>query len=33
VSKLSGTEQLMCRMPDEQIVVELQRRGWTETRP
>lgn len=32
-SKLSGTEQLMRRMPDEQIVAELQRRGWTVTRP
>jgi len=32
-SRLSGTEQLMRRMPDEQIVAELQRRGWTVTRP
>jgi len=32
-SKLSGTEQLILRIPDEQLVTELQRRGWTVTRP
>jgi hypothetical protein len=32
-SKLSGTEQLVRRMPDEQLVAELQRRGWTVRRP
>jgi len=32
-SQLSGAEQLIRRMPDEQLVAELQRRGWTVTRP
>jgi len=32
-SGLSGTEQLILRIPDEQLVTELQRRGWTVTRP
>jgi len=32
-SKRSGTEQLILRIPDEQLVTELQRRGWTVTRP
>jgi len=32
-SRLSGTEQLILRIPDEQLVTELQRRGWTVTRP
>jgi hypothetical protein len=31
-SKLSGTEQLIRRMPDEQLAAELQRRGWTVTK-
>ena len=31
-ARVSGTEQLMRRMPDEQLVAELQRRGWTVTR-
>jgi hypothetical protein len=30
---ISGTEQLMRRMPDEQLATELQRRGWVVTRP
>jgi len=32
-SRLSGTEQLIRRMPDEQLAAELQRRGWTVARP
>ena len=32
-STLSGTEQLIRRMPDEQLAAELQRRGWTVTKP
>jgi hypothetical protein len=32
-SVLSATEQLMRRMPVEQLVVELQRRGWTVAKP
>jgi hypothetical protein len=32
-SRPSGTEQLVRRMPDEELVAELQRRGWTVTRP
>jgi hypothetical protein len=31
--RLSGTEQLMRRMPTEQLAAELQRRGWTVTNP
>ena|SRR5580700_3786194 len=29
----SGTEQLMRRMPTEQLAAELRRRGWTVTNP
>ena len=29
----SPTKQLMGRMPDEELVAELRRRGWTVTRP
>ena len=32
-SRPSGTEQLMRRMPDGQLAAELQRRGWTVTKP
>jgi hypothetical protein len=32
-SKLSGTEQLIRRMRDEQLAAELQRRGWSVTKP
>jgi len=32
-SILSGTEQLLRRTPGEQLAAELQRRGWTVTRP
>jgi hypothetical protein len=32
-SKRSGTEQLILQIPDDQLVTELQRRGWTVTRP
>ena len=32
-SRLSATEQLMRRMPTEQLVAEVQRRGWTVARP
>ncbi|HUY23555.1 MAG TPA: hypothetical protein VMV22_14580 [Acidimicrobiales bacterium] len=32
-SELSGTEQLIRRMPDVQIAAELRRRGWTVTKP
>jgi hypothetical protein len=32
-SRLSATEQLMRRMPAEQLVAELQRRGWTVAKP
>ena len=31
--RISGTEQLMRRMPDEQLAAELQRRGWIVTKP
>ena len=32
-STLSGTEQLIRRVPEEQLVAELQRRGWTVSKP
>jgi len=32
-STVSGTEQLMRRMPAEQLAAELRRRGWTVTEP
>lgn len=32
-SRSSATEQLMRRMPSEQLAGELQRRGWTVTKP
>jgi hypothetical protein len=32
-SKHFGTEQVILHIPDEQLVTELQRRGWTVTRP
>lgn len=32
-STLSGTERLIRQMPDEQLAVELQRRGWSVTKP
>lgn len=32
-SQRSGTEQLILHISDEQLVSELQRRGWTVTRP
>ena len=31
--RLSGTEQLLRRMPAEGLVAELERRGWTVSRP
>ncbi len=31
--RTSGTEQLMRRMPDEQLAAELRRRGWIVTKP
>lgn len=31
--RLSATEQLMRRMPAEQLIAELQRRGWSVAKP
>ena len=33
VARLSAQEQMLRRMPVEQLVVELRRRGWTVTKP
>jgi hypothetical protein len=33
VARLSAAEQLMRRMPTQQLAAELQRRGWTVTHP